>query len=440
MLIMKRRLSLVIAILTAAAFAFSACASGGDTAKLSADQADILKSGDYTLTLKTDDGATVICTEKDGVYAMLEEYADHSVRTVAINGEVYTVNSAVGEPVLMNSGSFALPDYSTLAFSGSYRESGSAVESYGYETTSAAGKIEFIFTGGALKRLRLPINGTVCDAEVVDLKSGADAELLDFTPPKTTLEYHSVAGIKERGVLKVYAQQFSFAWFKEPLERDADGNVTKWGDKWYGWEYEYMYKLAQSLGVDLEIVESEFDPMMQSVADGDADAVMCGVLIENYEDGPYSVTASYNDFESVYFPLITKKDAKLDSYEELKDKTVAVWDRTAHMQSAEAALPDATLTGFDKLDDAVATVLNGQADAALITLSALDTVLDAYDGLEKSGYSVEDIASGKGIFMMKDNTEIEEYFNEKIADFTESGEAQKWYDEALLKANEWGIS
>ena len=89
-------------------------------------------------------------------------------------------------------------------------------------------------------------------------------------------------------------------------------------------------------------------------------------------------------------------------------------------------------------DDIVAGGVGGILLCEIDKVSAEQYVKN-YEGIGISTLAIEADESGFCAGVMKGNTSLQEFINEKIAEYKESGKISEWYVEATEKASELGI-
>lgn len=255
----------------------------------------------------------------------------------------------------------------------------------------------------------------------------------------TDMSKHTPDDIKELGKL-VVATSPDFP----PFESKENGEVV-------GWDIDVAKALAEKLGVELEILEMEFDAVLASVTAGKAHIGMAG--ISNTAKRDETVDFSTNVFDSSQM-IIVAADSTIAGPMDLAGKTVAVQAGTIGQYLAEMdedyaynfdeegnpVLTDPILgapSAVNKLSSgmlAVQQVVNGQADAVILDKLPAQAIVDSINAngvkvkmLETSVYDdAYAFAIGEG------NKALKEWIDQAYAELVEDGTIAeinaKWFE------------
>lgn len=135
-------------------------------------------------------------------------------------------------------------------------------------------------------------------------------------------------------------------------------------DKLMGYEVDLATILAESMGVKLKLVEMPFSELMQSLENGNIDAVMSGMTITPARNlnalfaGPYSLSGK---------SILTKSKvlAEISEAEEanLKKFKITCLKGSTSEEFVRTYMPDAEIIPVENYDMGVAMVINDEADA-----------------------------------------------------------------------------
>ena len=234
---------------------------------------------------------------------------------------------------------------------------------------------------------------------------------------------NSLDSIKERGVL-VLGTSADYPPFEFHIMEDGE-------DKIVGFEIEFGKMLAKDLGVELEIQDMDFSAVLGGVKAGMFDIALAGINPNPERAEEMGLSDVY--YQSTIKALVKAEDADLyTDLDQLNDIQVGVQTGTVQ----EGLLQEhfsGSLTSLGKVTDLVL-----QLDAGLIDVVIVEEpVAKAYsennpnlvmaEGLDFSQLDIED---GIVAAVAKENTELLDYINEKIAEYTEEGIFEKLYTEA----------
>ncbi len=137
------------------------------------------------------------------------------------------------------------------------------------------------------------------------------------------------------------------------------------GTEVVGVDIELAQLIADKLGVELEVVDMDFNLLIEALKSGKGDLIAAGMTATDER-------AEEIDFSIVYIEMglkvIVPIDSTLSSFDQLDGKKIAVQASTTADIYAQNNYKNAQLLQFTKPIDAVNAVMSGNADAAIIDL------------------------------------------------------------------------
>lgn len=230
----------------------------------------------------------------------------------------------------------------------------------------------------------------------------------------------------EDGVLTV-AMECAYAPYNWTQADDSNGAVPIKDSTEYANGYDVMMakKIAEALGVELEIVRSDWDSLIPAVQTGTVDAVIAGQSMTQQR-------MEQVDFSEPYFyasiVCVTKKDspyASAKSIAELSGGTctaqiATIWYDSclpqiegASIQTAAESAP-AMLMALET--DSVDFICTDMPTAQGAVAAYPDMVLLTFD--EGNGFEVDEGEINIGISMRKGNTELKQKLDEVLSPMT----------------------
>jgi len=184
-----------------------------------------------------------------------------------------------------------------------------------------------------------------------------------------------------------------------------------------GIDAEIAAKIAEKIGMELEIVDTEFGSIIAGVQSGKYDIGMAGMTVTDERKESVNFTSSYaTGIQSIIVP----EGSAIATLDDLAGKKIGVQqDTTGHIYAADE-FGDDFVTPFNKGTDAVAALVAGKVDCVIIDNQPAKSFVEVNEGLVilDTDYAVEDYA----IAIAKENTELLEKVNgaleELIADGT----------------------
>ena len=160
--------------------------------------------------------------------------------------------------------------------------------------------------------------------------------------------------LKEKGKLVVMTNA-SFPPFEYI---DGEGNVV-------GVDLDLAHKIADEVGVELEIIDMNFDLLIDSLKNHKGDLVAAGMTRTD-------ARAEVIDFSDIYISMglkvIVPVGTDIKSFDDLADKKIAVQEATTADIYVQENYPDATPMQFKSAIDAGNAVKSGNADCAVIDM------------------------------------------------------------------------
>ena len=231
----------------------------------------------------------------------------------------------------------------------------------------------------------------------------------------------------EDGVLTV-AMECAYAPYNWTQADDSNGAVPIKDSTEYANGYDVMMakKIAEALGVELEIVRSDWDSLIPAVQTGTVDAVIAG----------QSMTAQRMeqvDFSEPYFyasiVCLTKKDspyASAKSIAELSDGTCTAQIATIWYDSCLPQIEGASIqTAAESAPAMLMALETDSVDFVCTDMPTAQGALAAYPDMvllsfeDGKGFEVDEGEINIGISMRKGNTALKEKLDEVLSPMTE---------------------
>ena len=200
-------------------------------------------------------------------------------------------------------------------------------------------------------------------------------------------------------------------------------------------------QIADSLGVELEIVDMSFAGIIPAVQSGQVD-----LGIAAFTNTPER--AEEIDFSDLYetsAQLLIVKTGNADTYstkEALAGQKVGAQKGTIQSQLIQSALPDSELFELEKYPALALEVQNGNIAGLVVDQAVGESLVANSNGeLEVSNFefSAEEASFGKSVVIAKGNEDLVAAVNEVVNTVTSDGSYQAAYDEAVALAATLGM-
>ena len=270
---------------------------------------------------------------------------------------------------------------------------------------------------------------TGCGSKTED-SAPADSTPAEETPAEPAAVASLLEKVKTSGKLVVGTEaQYAPYEFK-----DLNANFA-------GCDMWLAQQIADSLGVELEVVDMAFDGIIPAVQSGQVD-----LGIAAFTNTPER--AEEIDFSDLYetsAQLLIVKAGNADTYstkESLAGLKVGAQKGTIQSQLIQSALPESELFELEKYPSLALEVQNGNIAGLVVDQAVGEALVATSNGaLEVSNFTftAEEASFGKSVVIAKGNEDLVEAVNEVINKVTADGSYQKAYDEAVELAASLGL-
>lgn len=270
---------------------------------------------------------------------------------------------------------------------------------------------------------------TGCGSKTED-SAPADSTPAEETPAEPAAAASLLEKVKTSGKLVVGTEaQYAPYEFK-----DLNANFA-------GCDMWLAQQIADSLGVELEVVDMSFDGIIPAVKSGQVD-----IGIAAFTKTPER--AEEIDFSDLYetsAQLLVVKTGNADVYstkEALAGQKVGAQKGTIQSQLIQSALPDSELFELEKYPALALEVQNGNIAGLVVDQAVGESLIATSNGgLEVANFefTAEEASFGKAAVIAKGNEDLVAAVNEVINKVTADGSYQKAYDEAVELAASMGL-
>ena len=207
----------------------------------------------------------------------------------------------------------------------------------------------------------------------------------------------------------VLATEAGFA----PYEYYKNGEIV-------GVDIDIAKEIAKELGKKLVIKDVSFDFLINEVKSGKADFAAAGISITDERKEEVDFTDEYTTSNQV---VVIKKDSNIQSFDELKNKTIAVQLGTVADLYVTENYKSATLITHKKYLSAVEDVKSGKADCIIMDqLPALEIVKENPELKVMDGILFQD---KYGMIVKKGNDSLRKEINRVLQKLNEEGTIEK---------------
>jgi len=202
-----------------------------------------------------------------------------------------------------------------------------------------------------------------------------------------------------------------------------------------GFDMSLAQRIADELGLELNVVPMSFDGILMELQNGNADLGIAGF-------SPSPDRAEVFDFSDLYYLggqsfCIRAEDAeKYTSYEDFEGLPVGAQTGSIQYELAQENTPNANITGLDKVTDIVSELISGKLEGAFIETAVAEQYAKNYPDLYIAWEVEYDDAEGSAIALAKGNDTLLAAVNEVIATVLEDGSMDEYITTAQEMASD----
>ena len=250
-----------------------------------------------------------------------------------------------------------------------------------------------------------------------------------------------LANIREAGKLVVCTEPY-FAP-QEFIDPDLEGQ-----DQYAGADMELARRVAERMGVELEIVPLEFTDVLTSIGSGKYDLAISGLSYTPGRASSMELSKGYHYSTEAAAVGLVIRESDASALQELPD--LAGRNLAAQAGSLQELLVAQNINDYRQfvrlgsIQDVYDEVSEGRADAAGVDIESArlyirnnpDCGLTLMQGVS---FRLEEQLEGDRIAGPKDEIELMYFVNGVIDEILESGEYEEWFAEASERAAELGL-
>lgn len=280
------------------------------------------------------------------------------------------------------------------------------------------------------------LSGCAQKTETEKAPAGAPADQAATSPaPEKTEPANRLEKIIANGKLQVVMEPY-FAPY-EFIDVNEKGQ-----DQYKGADVELAKFIADSIGVELEIVPLEWSAVLTGISTGKYDMAISGMGYTAERAEAMELSDSYNDTDSIHgFVLKAGTEGDYVDLDSFTGKKIAYQKGTLQEMYASAQVKDLQGQPFDSVQNAILALQSGKVDAVAVSYDNGALFTEANPDLIMSTVLFEDTKDFTVVACPKGETELIGAVNAAIKEVrTGTGEDLylKWWDEATAQAQKLG--
>ncbi|MBP2621565.1 ABC transporter substrate-binding protein/permease [Streptococcus panodentis] len=290
---------------------------------------------------------------------------------------------------------------------------GEAVGSFAFGVKKGS-KYEHLVTEFNEALAQMKKDGSLDD--IIKKWTASSSSVSSAIPETTTKSGQQAAPVKSKYII---ASDSSFA----PFVFQNDSN------QYTGIDMDLIKAIAEDQGFTIEVTNPGFDAAINAVQSGQADGIIAGMSVTDARKATFDFSEPYYTANSI---LAVTESSDIQSYEDLKGKTVGVKNGTA---SQTFLTENQSKYGYK-----IKTFSDGSSMYDSLNSGSVAAIMDdepvvkyAINQGKKMKTPIEGTPSGQVAFAVKkgSNPELVEMFNNGLANLKENGKYQKILDKYL---------
>lgn len=228
--------------------------------------------------------------------------------------------------------------------------------------------------------------------------------------------------IKDKGTL-VLGTSADYPPFEFHLEVDGKDTIV-------GFDIDIAQKIADSIGVKLEIIDMKFDGLLPALTAGKIDLIVSGMTPT--DERKQSVDFSVVYYEARQTMLVLSKDAAtLNTIEAFDGKTIGVQKATIQEELAKTLFTKTEAKAIDKIPNLIMELKTGKVDGLIIAEPVGKQYASANPDLALNGLDLGS-EGGSAVAVQKDSGDFLDAINSAIQGMLDSGEMDQVISDAML--------
>ncbi|GAB6108203.1 transporter substrate-binding domain-containing protein [Fusibacter bizertensis] len=260
------------------------------------------------------------------------------------------------------------------------------------------------------------------ETTVAETTTLAASETVATTEATTEAVESKLQKIKDKGTL-VLGTSADYPPFEFHLEVGGKDTIV-------GFDIDIAQKIADSIGVKLEIIDMKFDGLLPALTAGKIDLIVSGMTPT--DERKQSVDFSIVYYEARQTMLVLSKDADtLNTIEAFDGKKLGVQKATIQEELAKTIFTKSEAKAIDKIPNLIMELKTGKVDGLIIAEPVGKQYANANDDLSLNGLDLGS-EGGSAVAVQKDSGDFLDAINAAIQELLDSGDMDKIISDAML--------
>lgn len=267
---------------------------------------------------------------------------------------------------------------------------------------------------------------TGCSAQAETASTEATTVASDDATAETTvaeeLPADKLQAIKDKGVL-VLGTSADYPPFEFHIEVDGKDTIV-------GFDIDIAKKIAENIGVELEIVDMKFEGLLPALTAGKIDLIVSGMTPTDERKQSVDFSLTYYDARQTML-VLTENVGTLNTLEAFDGKILGVQKSSIQEDLAKTMFTSSEAKAIDKIPNLIMELKTGKVDGLILAEPVAKQYATANPDLSVNGLDLGS-EGGSAIAVQKDSGTFLEAIDATIKDLMDSGEMDQIISDAML--------
>lgn len=248
----------------------------------------------------------------------------------------------------------------------------------------------------------------------------------DTTAAETTaaeaIPADKLQAIKDKGVL-VLGTSADYPPFEFHIEVEGKDTIV-------GFDIDIANKIAENIGVELEIVDMKFEGLLPALTAGKIDLIVSGMTPTDERKQSVDFSLTYYDARQTML-VLTESVGTLNTIEAFDGKILGVQKSSIQEDLAKTMFTSSEAKAIDKIPNLIMELKTGKVDGLILAEPVAKQYATANPDLSLNGLDLGS-EGGSAIAVQKDSGTFLEAIDATIKDLMDSGEMDQIISDAML--------
>ena len=250
----------------------------------------------------------------------------------------------------------------------------------------------------------------------------ASEEAAAETTAAEAIPADKLQAIKDKGVL-VLGTSADYPPFEFHIEVEGKDTIV-------GFDIDIANKIAESIGVELEIIDMKFEGLLPALTAGKIDLIVSGMTPTDERKQSVDFSLTYYDARQTML-VLTETVGTLNTIEAFDGKILGVQKSSIQEDLAKTMFTSSEAKAIDKIPNLIMELKTGKVDGLILAEPVAKQYATANPDLSLNGLDLGS-EGGSAIAVQKDSGTFLEAIDMTIKNLVDSGEMDQIISDAML--------